>query len=417
VSLTEGTAGIALVIFTLTYVVLGFGALPPLRVDRTGAALIGAVAMIGFGVLTPHAAVAAIDFDTIALLFGMMVLVAHLRMAGFFGWLGTRAMARARTPRQLLVLMLWLSGAMSALFVNDTACLLLTPLALETARGVRRSPLPYLLAVAMGANIGSVATIVGNPQNMLVASFSGISYVRFAAVLAPVAVLGLAVATGILLWMFRRELAGDAEADASARAGARSSPAPVDRWLMWKATIVTGVLLVALLVGAKPSLAALLAAAALLVTRRIDPQAIYAQVDWSLLTMFAGLFVVVAGVEHAGWTERAIEAVGHGAEQSLPAFLGVVVALSNLVSNVPAVLLVKSWVAHSATPERMWLALAMASTLAGNLTLVGSVANLIVVEQARGEMKVGFWEYARVGVPLTLVTLAIGVGWLSLVTR
>jgi Na+/H+ antiporter NhaD/arsenite permease-like protein len=186
---------------------------------------------------------------------------------------------------------------------------------------------------------------------------------------------------------------------------------------MWKATIVTGVLLVALLVGAKPSLAALLAAAALLVTRRIDPQAIYAQVDWSLLTMFAGLFVVVAGVEHAGWTERAIEAVGHGAEQSLPAFLGVVVALSNLVSNVPAVLLVKSWVAHSATPERMWLALAMASTLAGNLTLVGSVANLIVVEQARGEMKVGFWEYARVGVPLTLVTLAIGVGWLSLVTR
>ena len=401
---------VALVIFALTYIVLGFGALPPLRVDRTGATLIGATAMIGFGILAPHEAIAAVDFHTIGLLFGMMVVVAHLRRAGFFAWVDTRALARVRTPGHMLVVLLWLSGATSALFVNDTACLLLTPLALESARSLKRDPLPYLLAVAMGANLGSVATIVGNPQNMLVASFSGISYARFAAVLTPVAIAGLIVASLYLPWHFRRSLAGPlAEREAP-------GAVTIDRGLLWKSTIITSVLLVALLCGVAPSLAALLAASALLITRRLDPQEIWAQVDWSLLTMFAGLFVVVAGVEHAGLAERGLALLGPDTRHSMPVFAGVTVALSNLVSNVPAVLLLKSWALQFATPERAWLALAMTSTLAGNLTLVGSVANLIVVEQARGKASVGFWAYARVGVPLTIATLALGLGWLWLVT-
>jgi Na+/H+ antiporter NhaD/arsenite permease-like protein len=404
------TAALALIVFALTYVVLGVGALPPLRIDRTGATLIGATAMVGLGVLTPHEAVAAIDFHTIALLFGMMVVVAHLRRAGFFAWLDARALARVGTPRRLVVALLWLSGVTSALFVNDTACLLLTPLALESARAQRRDPLPFLLAVAMGANLGSVATIVGNPQNMLVASFSGISYLRFAAVLAPVALAGLGAASLLLPWQFRAALAGPAVERAPEAA------MPVDRGLLRKAVIVTALLLVALLAGMTPSLAALLAASALFITRRIDPQEIYAQVDWSLLTMFAGLFVVVAGLEHAGWTGRGLAALGPQAQHSMPAFAGATVVLSNIVSNVPAVLLLKSWAATIVPPERAWLALAMTSTLAGNLTLVGSVANLIVVEQARGEARVSFGAYARAGVPLTLLTLALGLGWLLLVT-
>jgi Na+/H+ antiporter NhaD/arsenite permease-like protein len=405
-----GTEWVALVVFALTYLVLGFGALPPLRVDRTGAALIGASAMIGFRVLTPHEAVAAVDFQTIGLLFGMMVVVAHLRLAGFFRWLDVHALAWVGSPRGVVVLLLWLSGVTSALFVNDTACLLLTPLALESARGLRRDPLPFLLAIAMGANLGSVATIVGNPQNMLVASFSGISYLRFAAVLAPVALGGLVLASLLLPWQFRRGLAGGAPDRSS------TGEASVDRPLLVKSLVLTALLLAALLAGVPPSLAALLAASALLITRRVDPQDVYAQVDWSLLTMFAGLFVVVAGVERAGLTTRALGVVAPGARHSLPAFAGVVVALSNLVSNVPAVLVLKGWAAGFVPPERAWLALAMVSTLAGNLTLVGSVANLIVVEQSRRGTRIGFWAYARAGLPLTLLTLALGLGWLLLVT-
>lgn len=190
----------------------------------------------------------------------------------------------------------------------------------------------------------------------------------------------------------------------------------MDRPLLAKSLVITGVLLVALLAGVTPSLAALLAASALLITRRVDPQDVYAQIDWSLLTMFAGLFVVVAGVEHAGLTQRGLDLLGPGARRSLPAFAGVVVGLSNLVSNVPAVLVLKGWAAQFVPPERAWLALAMTSTLAGNLTLVGSVANLIVVEQSRREARVGFSTYARAGLPLTLLTLALGLGWLLIAT-
>jgi Na+/H+ antiporter NhaD/arsenite permease-like protein len=165
----------AIVIFVLTYAVIGFGALPPLRIDRTGAALVGATAMVAAGVLAPAEAVAAVDFGTLALLLGMMLVVAHLRIAGFFGWLGAWLLGFGRTPGRALALVTILSAVLSALFVNDTACLLLTPLALETAAAFAVTPVPFLLAVAMGANAGSVATIVGNPQNMLVGSLSGIA--------------------------------------------------------------------------------------------------------------------------------------------------------------------------------------------------------------------------------------------------
>jgi Na+/H+ antiporter NhaD/arsenite permease-like protein len=390
--------------------VLGFGALRPLRLDRTGATLVGATAMVGFGVLSPREAVAAVDFHTLALLFGMMIVVAHLRLAGFFRWLGGHALRWAHAPQALLAIVVWLSGTLSALFVNDTVCLLLTPVVLEAALALGLDATPFLLAVAMGSNAGSVATLVGNPQNMLVASFSGISYGRFALALAPVAIAALATTTGILLLAFRGAL----------RAAPRSGPPPptaavIHRGLLVKSLIVTAALLVALLAGMVPSLAALAAASALLITRRVKPIKVYAQVDWALLVMFAGLFVVVEGVERAGLSARWIAGLGPAGRHSLPAFVGVTAALSNLVSNVPAVLLLKSWAATFASPAQAWLALAMASTLAGNLTLVGSVANLIVVEQARDRCLVGFWTYARVGIPVTLATLALGTLWLILV--
>jgi Na+/H+ antiporter NhaD/arsenite permease-like protein len=397
----------AAVIFALTYVVLGFGALPPLRMDRTGAALVGATAMVAFGVLTPHEAVAAIDFQTIALLFGMMIVVAHLRIAGFFGWLSGRAFRWAHTPGALLAILVAISGVLSALFVNDTACILLTPIALETAMALSLPPTPYLLAVAMGANAGSVATVVGNPQNMLVGSFSGISYLRFLAALGPVAVAALVTTTLLLRFAFRRQLAsGRVAAEVAAH------PRPLQVGLMWKSAVVTALLFIALLVGINPGVAALTAASALLITRRIRPARVYVQVDWALLAMFAGLFIVVRGIEVAGLTGYWLARIPDGLRHSAWALAGITTVLSNLVSNVPAVLVLRGWPPAAAHPDLAWLVLAMASTLAGNLTLVGSVANLIVVEQARSQASIGFWEYARIGVPITLVTLALGTLWL-----
>jgi Na+/H+ antiporter NhaD/arsenite permease-like protein len=400
----------ALVVFALTYAVLGFGALPPLRIDRTGATLVGATAMIGLGVLSPAAAAAAVDLHTLALLFGMMVVAAHLRLAGAFRWLAAHALRHARGPRALLVAVVVASGVLSALFVNDTVCLLMTPLALEAAVALGVSPVPFLLGVAMGSNVGSVATLVGNPQNMLVGTASGLTYARFAARLAPVAAAGLAVTAALLVLLHRRDLVAPPAA-----------PAPVPpiahRGLLLKSAGVAAGLLAALLAGAPPALAALLAASALLVTRRVKPAKVYAQVDWSLLAMFAGLFVVVAGVERAGLSAWMLERLGEAGRTSLPALVGVSAVLSNVVSNVPAVLVLRGWAAAFPDPERAWLALAMSSTLAGNLTLVGSVANLIVVEQARGRAHVPFGTYLRAGVPVTLATLALGTLALALAPR
>lgn len=392
------------VVFALTYLVLGLGALPPLRLDRAGAALVGATLMVAIGALTPSEALASVDLATLALLFGMMVVAAHLRLAGFFGWCTTRVLGWTRSPRVLLVLTVWLSGVLSALFVNDTVCVLLTPLVVEVALTAGLPVVPFLLAVAMGSNAGSVATVVGNPQNMLIATTGAIPYGRFAAALAPVALGALVIVSVVLLVAHARELPHAPVTPTRTRAR-------LHRPLLAKTLAVAAGLLVALLAGVPSALAAMCAASVLLVTRRVRPGRVHALVDGPLLALFAGLFVVVEGLERTGLAATATAAL----EQVLTGpvgFVAVTTVLSNLVSNVPAVLLLEPTAAAATDPERARLVLAMASTLAGNLTLVGSVANLIVVAQAGPHARVGFLHYARLGLPITLLTLAWGIAWL-----
>ena len=399
-------APIAAAIFLLTYLVLGLGALPPLRLDRAGATLVGATLMVACGVVSPAQAAGAIDMGTLALLFGMMVVAANLRIAGFFGWTVSRVLGVTRSPRLLLVLTTWLSGVLSALVVNDTVCVLLTPLVLELAAHAGLPPVPFLLALAMGANAGSVATVVGNPQNMMIASVGGISYASFAAALVPVALGALAITSAVLVLACGRAL------PATVTTPAAPSHPRVHVPMLVKTVAVTLGLVVAMLLGVQPPLAAMAAASVLLVTRRVRPGRVHGLVDWPLLAMFAGLFVVVDGVERSGlaaWLIDRLSGVLGGAH----GFVALTAALSNLVSNVPAVMLLGKAAAAAPDPERARLLLAMASTLAGNLTLVGSVANLIVVSQAEPRARVGFWEYARVGAPITLLTLAWGAWWLQ----
>ncbi|HUI26525.1 MAG TPA: anion transporter [Candidatus Kryptonia bacterium] len=397
---------VASLIFAFTYLVLVIGELPGFRVYRTSAAMIGAVCMVVFGVLPVDHLIAAIDFPTLVLLFSMMIVAASLRLCGAFRWLADMVLHRAARPYRLLALVIALAGVLSALFVNDVVCIVLTPLLLEVLRALGRNPVPYLVALAVAANIGSTATIVGNPQNMIIGSLSGISYRAFVAALALPALLGLVTAYGLVALVFRRALRQHAQTTAPHRSRVR-----VHRWLAIKNGGITLLLLLALIAGLPIATSAATAAAWMLFTRRVKPAKVFALIDWELLVMFTGLFVVVGGIEHAG-----LSAWMHEQLTAAPVLLSdrwfalASVALSNLVSNVPAVLLLKQAIPAFADREHAWLVLALSSTLAGNLTIPGSVANLIVVEAARrGGVKIGALTYLRVGVPLTIVTIVVGM--------
>ncbi len=396
----------ASLIFLGTYLVVAIGRLPGFRVDRTGAAIIGAALMIGTDVLSFEEAYKAVDYDTLILLFGMMIVVANLRLSGFFRVVAAWAVEHARRPIVLLAAVVLVTGVFSAFFVNDTMCLVMTPLVLEVTAALGRNPVPFLLAVAMGSNIGSVATITGNPQNMLIGSYSKLPYGVFLKSLGPVALVGLVITIGWIALMYWKEF----RVEGTIAAG--HPRVRVNRVLMAKSVAVSVLMIAGFFGGWPVSKVALLAGAVLLLTRRVKPERVYREIDWQLLVMFTGLFIVVAGVEKTVLAHYAPSAVATLRLDRVPVLAATAAVLSNLVSNVPAVLVFKPIVGHLADPQRAWLVLAMASTLSGNFTVLGSVANLIVVERARREAPIGFWEYFRTGAPLTLITLAIGVLWL-----
>jgi Na+/H+ antiporter NhaD/arsenite permease-like protein len=410
------------IIFSATYAALALGRLPGLHVDRAGIALIGATLMLITGVLSLDQAVSpqSIDFKTLFLLFGMMVVVGVLRLSGCFERLTGMALRRISAPKQLLAVTIGLSGVLSAFLINDVVCVALTPLVLHLARRLKFDPIPHLMGLATAANIGSTGTITGNPQNIYIGVHSGISYLRFAARLLPVALLGLGLTYLVVSLIYRRQLQKpkDSGLFEHEEIASRKDSSRVYTRLQIKTTLITLVAVGLFFTGLPLELVALGAAAVVLLDR-IKPQKIYAQVDWSLLLMFTGLFVVVHAFQErvvAGWhikewtwlLDRPVE------------MLSLVSAtLSNLVSNVPAVLLLEpvAQAMPSAARETAWLTLAMSSTFAGNLTILGSVANLIVVESANREgVTISFAEYCKAGIPLTLLTLALGIVWLRFVS-
>jgi Na+/H+ antiporter NhaD/arsenite permease-like protein len=394
-------------IFIVSYFVFALGKFPGLRIDRPGAGVIGAVAMVAFRVVQPQQALHFIDFSTLVLLFSMMLIVGNLHLVGFFEW-NVEFVLRRLQPTQLLPAVVFACGLLSAFFVNDIICLVMVPFVLTVTRRMKLAPLPYLLAVATGSNVGSVATITGNPQNMLVGSLSGIKYMDFLLHLGPVALVGLFLNWAVLHWVHMRRPVQ--------LVSAQPIPLPpLDLSRLTKPAIVVTVVMIGFLVGVPPAMMAALGAAVMLITRTIDPRKLYDEVDWGLLVFFVGLFLIVGGAENAGIVDRLLAVAHHWNLESLPVLSLVTAIFSNLVSNVPAVMLMKSLVPGFADPHTGWLTLAMASTLAGNLTITGSVANIIVVETARPDVQVGFWDYIRVGFPITLLTLLFGVVWLAIV--
>jgi Na+/H+ antiporter NhaD/arsenite permease-like protein len=376
--------------------------------NRATIALVGATALIAIGAIPLEQAYRAIDWNTLVLLFAMMVLNVNLRIAGFFHLVTSHVVTLARTPRHLLALVIAVSGVLSAIFLNDTLALMMTPLVLDLTLALRRNPLPYLVALVTAANVGSVAAITGNPQNMLVGIASGIPFVQFTAALAPVALGGLVVIWLVMIAVYRKEFAP------AVLTGGLGVPPQEYRPLLRKSIFATALMLAALVAGAPIPLAALVAAALLLISRRRDPEAVFQDIDWGLLVFFTALFVVTGAIETSGLGRDLFAWLRPWADGG-PAKLTVVsLVLSNVVSNVPAVMLFRPVIPTLIDPPTAWLTLAMATTLAGNLTLLGSVANLIVAEIAkRRGVHLAFGEYLKAGTPIAILTLILGVAWLS----
>jgi Na+/H+ antiporter NhaD/arsenite permease-like protein len=403
-------------IFLVTYVLIAVESGRGSHLDRTAAAFCGAVAMVLAGVVPLTEAYQAIDWNTLIFLLGMMILVAHFHFSGFFDWIAVHVALIARTRFQLLVLLVLASGILAAFFVNDTICLIFTPIVLVVTERLKIPPIPYVIAVATSANVGSVMSVTGNPQNAVIGVSAHFSFLGFLAHLAPVALIGLGLNIAVLALFFRREILHHALPPHSA-----SMPVVVNQRLLVKCTLAASLVILLWILGYSFPLVAISVGAFILIIGRVKAQNIYQRLDWELLLFFASLFVVIRGFEASGVVTRLIEYFRAGLQGSMESQLfavsGVMLLLSNLVSNVPAVLLFRSVVSSFPNTHYIWLAVASTSTLAGNATPFSSVANLIVLQQAGKKVRISFWEFARVGLIVTLVTTLAAIAILALEHR
>jgi Na+/H+ antiporter NhaD/arsenite permease-like protein len=418
---------VALAVLAVTYAGIVFARLPRVNIDRPSAAFGGAVLMVLLGVLTVDEAIAVIDFDTIALLLGMMVIVAALQRDGFFTLLAEKSLALASTPRRLLAVTVVSTAVASAFLVNDAVVLLFTPVVIAACRSLRVNPVPYLVGEAMASNVGSTATMVGNPQNMIIGIASGLSFGRFSLHLAPVAAVATLTLLAVLLWAHRRELAAETTGRTATGLVAPSGAAGYDLRAMRGSVAVLGLTIIGFFaspfIGLTVPMVALAMAALALIVSRARPADVIRDVDWVLLLFFAGLFVVIGGAHQAGVLDPLLEGVD--LTPGLPSILSLHVvsaAVSQVVSNVPLSILMVPIIEQAPSPA-LWLSLASGATLGGNMTIIGAVANIIVAERAAREGVTLPWAaFAKVGVAVTALTLAEGVailwaqqamGWLG----
>jgi Na+/H+ antiporter NhaD/arsenite permease-like protein len=403
-------------IFLLTYAFIAIQRLPGIHIDRPSGVMVGATLLLLTGLFDLREAYGFIDGDVMLFLLGMLILVGYLEHSGFFGAVAAWLVRVSGTPARLLAGTILAAGLLSAVFVNDTVCLLFPPILLHATRRLRLDPVPYLIAVAVAANFGSALTVTGNPQNMFIGVHAHLAYLPFAARMALPVALALAGTYGAIRLLYARQINGrPLPRPEAALAG---SEAPLDRALMLKALAVLLLTLGLFAAGMPYPLSALVGASLLVLVGRVPPRRVFAEVDWTLLLFFAGLFIVMGAFEKAGYAARLLDALHPWfAGQGTPALLGlaaVTALLSNLVSNVPAVILLEPLVGRLGGGEHLWQLLALASTFAGNLTLVGSAANLIVAEKAQAEgVHLGFWAYLRVGLPLSLLAGVLGTLWLA----
>ncbi|MGY6530683.1 MAG: anion transporter [Cyanobacterium sp.] len=399
---------VRIICLALSYLGLGMGFFPYLRMNRATIAFVGSAFMVGLGVVTLEEGWGAIDVNTIVFLLSMMIINSYLSYGGFFNLVIQRLLQFSLSAFGLMVILTFSTAFLSALFLNDTLVLVMTPLVLKLTINLGLNPIPYLLAIASATNLGSLPTLNGNPQNILVASFSGIGYLDFLQTLSPIAVVSLFIQIALLYLLYPNVRSRSAVIPSHQPLTITPLP-PVKTHLplLIKTLVITAIMLIGFVVGMPLAETAFIAAALLLITRRLKAQKVLQQINWSLLLMFSGLFILTRSVQNLNLLDIFVPYIDH------PWGLVTVTAiLSNLISNVPAVLLIKDFMADN--PQN-WILLASSSTLAGNLSLFGSVANLIMVESAKSEgYHLSFTEHLRFGFPLTVITILLTLNFANL---
>ena len=428
----------ALVIFLLTYVLISVRRFGKFNLERPAVALFGAALMVLFGVVAADQAFASIQLDILGLLLGMMIIVVSLEVCGFFTWVSVKMIRASKNQFQFLILVMSVTALLSALILNDTVVLLFTPIVIKACRLIKANPVPFLVAEAIAANIGSVATPVGNPQNAFIATQSHITFAEFTSKLLPVTLLCLLVAM-LLVWIvFRNQLRDGSERNGRYWLCERSrpidaeeaigeiAPEPVHRSVF----LVLGALALVFVgfvlspyIKLPLAMVAFIGGAFVLMflpffNRSVQPVEVLRKVDWTLLIFFVGLFVVLKGVETSGLLAEMMTTFQTGSGSgltSIPGLTAFCAILSNLISNVPAVMLLSPFVA-SVGNNNLWLALVTSSTLAGNATILGAAANVIVVETGnKMGVEVSLWQFMKAGLPITIITLLISVVLLGMI--
>jgi Na+/H+ antiporter NhaD/arsenite permease-like protein len=405
-------------IFGIVYLGIAIGTIPFTRLSRSAIALLGAIAVVALGRLDfANATTHNIDWTTLALLFALMLLSASLRLAGFYTRIIQLILDHAHKPWTLLIGIVSSSALLSAIFANDIICLAFTPVLAMALQKAGKNPIPYLIALATSSNIGSAATLIGNPQNMLIGQSAHLNFAHFMLINSPLVIACLVLNVLAVAFIYRKQLFSVHSSDPKPYTLDPIPSPPLPRpWHITKALLITAALVPCFLFTSVPrEIAALVAAGLVLISRTQDPRKLFALVDWELILLFIGLFVVIGNVQQHNLLTGTMSQIQQHVPlyQPLP-FSIVTLILSNLVSNVPAVLLLKPGLPVPLNPQDpvtgTWYLLATVSTFAGNLTLLGSIANLIVAEQARPlGITLSFKEYLKVGLPLTLVATALAV--------
>jgi Na+/H+ antiporter NhaD/arsenite permease-like protein len=402
----------AAIIFVVTYTGVALGRIPGLMLDRTGIALTGAIAMIISGVIPMEQAAESVDIPTILLLYSLMIISAQLRLGGFYTWVVIKCTALLGYPKTFLFFLMVLSATLSAVLANDIICLAFTPVLAATLLSSGVNPVPFLLGLAMASNIGSAATIIGNPQNMLLGQTGHLDFSDFIAWCAPPSVLALLAAYFIIFRIYRSRLLAGKPADIKT---VKITWPEFNAWQSFKGLAAAFILMILFFSPIAREYSAMGVAGILLCSRKMRSRNILELIDWHLITLFGALFVIIQAIECVNIPAAIIEFLSNYSIDPKNPFIltGISAAMSNIVSNVPAVILLIEFLDKSDPVS--WYILALSSTFAGNLLIIGSIANLIVVEQAKNfGINIGFWEHARTGIPVALISLGIVCGWIYL---
>ena len=403
---------IAVIIFGLAYIGIALGKIPGLVIDRVGVALLSAIAMIIFGVVTPEGAIKSIDLPTILLLYSLMIISAQFRLGGFYTWIVLKIVPFYKRPKLFLFVTMLVSALLSAILSNDIVCFAFTSILAVSLLEAKLNPLPFLIGLAVSSNIGSAMTIIGNPQNMLIGQTGHLDFAKFFLWCFPPSFLSFVSSYLIILYIYRNKLFNAAKTDP---AKYNYHQQPFNKWQSSKGVLLVSILIILFFSSIPREISALGIAGILLCSRRMKTRDIIGLVDWHLITLFCSLFILIHGISQGDYLNMVIQWLSNlGIDlQNLSLLTGVSVITSNLFSNVPAVMLLIPFLDPNKVNQ--WYTLAVSSTFAGNLFLLGSIANLIVVEQARNfNIRISFAQHAAVGIPVTLFSLVILFFWFAI---